>query len=658
MLASILDGLVLVFQWPSIGFLILGTLIGLWLGAVPGLGGITGLVLALPFTFGMDPVSAFALLIAIQAVVSTSDTITAVMLGVPGTAAAQATVLDGHPLAKQGHAARALGAAFTCSAAGGLIGALAMAISLPVALPIILAFGSPEFFLLGVLGLTMVGTVSGKAVAKGLGAALLGLLVSQVGYPVASETPRYWFDLPYLLDGFGLVPVLLGVFALPELLELALRDKTISNVPPQQGAGLLDGIRDAIRHWRLVLRSSAIGVYIGVLPGIGSAVVDWVAYGDVVRRTKEKDNPRFGQGDIRGVIAPEAANNAVKGGDLIPTVAIGIPGSASMAILLGALLIQGLQPGREMLTTKLDITYSMVWTLVLANLLGAGLLMLWSRQVAKAAFINGHLIVPGVAVLMFMGAWLASPDIGSWITFLGFGVLGFVMKRAGWPRPALILGYILGPIMERALVLSVQAFDIAAVFSRPVFIILLLITIVVFYSTVRTRANFSTEAEEKGDELGAVRFLSLIFSLAVLAVFAAAIPPALGWSMSAKLFPLVTASVALIVVSIAVIRDGGALRVYVKGDGGSLREIFKGFATPDFRRAAAFFAWTAAVVALAPVVGQQVALIGFVLLYLLVWGGFRWYWAALYAAISWIFMHALYERLLHVAWIPSRLFGW
>jgi putative tricarboxylic transport membrane protein len=552
MFASVLDGFVLVFQWPSIGFLLLGTLIGLWLGAVPGLAGVTGMVLVLPFTFGMEPVSALVLLIAIHAVVSTSDTITAVMLGVPGTAAAQATVLDGHPLAKQGHAARAFGAAFTCSAAGGLIGAFVMAVSLPLALPIILSFGSPEFFILGVLGLTMVGTVSGKAVAKGLGAALLGLLVSQVGYPVASETPRYWFDLPYLLDGFALIPVVLGVFALPELLELAVRNKSISDVPPQQASGLMDGVRDAVRHWRLVLRSSAIGVYIGVLPGLGSAIVDWIAYGDVVRRTKAKDNPRFGQGDIRGVIAPEAANNAIKGGDLIPTVAIGIPGSAAMAVLLSALLIQGLQPGREMLTTKLNITYSMVWTLVIANLLGAGLLMLWSRQVAKASFINGHLIVPGVALLMFMGAWLSSPDIGSWITFLGFGVLGYLMKRAGWPRPALILGYVLGPIMEKALILSVQAFSPVDLLTRPVFLVLILVTIFVFYTTVRTTANFTIDAD-KSEEIGATRFLSLLFAAGVLCVFAAAIPPALGWSMSGKLFPLVTSSIAIVVVSIVVI---------------------------------------------------------------------------------------------------------
>jgi putative tricarboxylic transport membrane protein len=325
---------------------------------------------------------------------------------------------------------------------------------------------------------------------------------------------------------------------------------------------------------------------------------------------------------------------------------------------LGALLIQGLQPGREMLTTKLNVTYSMVWTLVLSNLLGAGLLMLWSRQVAKAAFINSHLIVPGVVLLMFMGAWLASPDIGSWITFLGFGVLGFVMKRAGWPRPALILGYVLGPIMERALVLSVQAFSFADVFARPVFIILLVVTVLAFYSTVRARANFSVEPEENGADAGAVYFLSLFFSLAVLAVFAAAIPPALGWSMSAKLFPLATASVALITISIAVMGDAKTIRDYVSGGGGSLTEIFKGFATPDFKRAGAFFAWCAAVIALAPVVGQQVALTVFVFLYLLVWGLFRWYWAALYAALSWMFMYALYERLLHIAWMSSALFGW
>ncbi len=654
---SILHGLVLVFQWPAIGFLLLGTVIGLWLGAVPGLSGVTGMVLVLPFTFSLDPVSAISMLIAIHAVVSTGDVVTAILLGVPGTAAAQATILDGFPLAKKGQAGRAFGAAFSSSVIGGLFGALAMAVSLPIALPLILSFGSPEFFLLGLLGLTMVGTVSGRAVSKGLAAALVGLMVSQIGFPIASSTPRYWFGFTYLLDGFHLVPVVLGLFALPELLELAIHHGSISEVPAEQRLGLMDGIRDTFRNWKLVLRSAAIGVYIGMLPGVGAAIVDWLAYGHAVRSCK--DNPQFGDGDIRGVIAPEAATHAIRGGDLIPTIAIGIPGSASMAILLGALIILGLHPGREMLTTKLDITYSMVWTLVIANMLGAGMMMLWTKQVAKIAFLDGHLIVPGVMMFMFMGAWLNSPDLASWITFVGFGMLGFIMKQAGWPRPAAVLGFVLGPIMEKALVVSAQAFTLTSVFHRPLFLVLLVLTVLAFVSAVRNARRDSGPAAKPlaPEPAGAQALLSLIFAVLLLAVFIAALQPALGWTLSAKLFPLTISSAAIVILLIVISRDGIALRRAMHEVGTGLAGATHNLLVSDFRGGMLFLAGVAAIIAITPLVGQQVALIGAIVIYLVARGRYKWHWAALYGAVAWLLLFGLYDQVLHVLWVPPMFFN-
>lgn len=656
MAGSILHGLFLVFHWPAIGFLLLGTVVGLWLGAVPGLSGVTGIVLVLPFIFNLDPVSAVSMLIAIHAVVSTGDTVTAIMLGVPGTAAAQATILDGFPLAKKGQAGRALGAAFSCSVIGGLIGALAMAISLPIALPLILSFGSPEFFLLGLLGLTMVGTVSGRAVSKGLAAALVGLMVSQVGFPIASSTPRYWFGFTYLLDGFHLVPVVLGLFALPELLELAIRHGSISEVPAEQSVGLMEGIRDTFRHWKLVLRSAAIGVYIGMLPGLGAAIVDWLAYGHAVRSCK--DNPQFGDGDIRGVIAPEAATHSIRGGDLIPTIAIGIPGSASMAVLLGALLILGLHPGREMLTTKLDITYSMVWTLVIANVLGAGVMMLWSKQVAKAAFLDGHLIVPGVMMFMFMGAWLNSPDLASWITFIGFGLLGFLMKQAGWPRPAAVLGFVLGPIMEKSLVISAQAFTLASVFHRPLFDILLVVTVLAFVSAVRSARRDSGPAPKPvaPENAGAQALLSLVFAAVLLVLFIAALQPAFGWTLSAKLFPITISSAAIIMLVIVIGRDSIALRRAVHEAGTGMAGAARSLLMSEFRGGMLFLVATATIIAATPLIGQQTTLIGAIIIYLVAWGRYKWYWAALYGAVALLVLYGLYDRVLHVLWVPPMLF--
>ncbi|MDA0241720.1 MAG: tripartite tricarboxylate transporter permease, partial [Proteobacteria bacterium] len=440
----------MVVQWPAIGFMMLGILLGIWLGAVPGLGGILGLVILLPFTFGMETVSAFALLLGMFAITSTSDTIASVMLGIPGTAASQATILDGYPLAQKGEARRAFGAAYTVSAFGGVFGALILAVSLPLVLPIILAFGSPELFMLGVLGLAMIGSLSGGSILKGLMVALLGLLMATVGYAETVAIPRFWFGTDYLIDGLPLIPIVLGLFAIPELLELATKDVNISRVPKEmtKDVTIWTGVKDAWKHKWLALRCAILGTYIGMLPGIGGAVVDWLAYGHAVQSAKDKT--MFGQGDIRGVIAPEAANNAIKGGSLIPTVAFGIPGSLGTAILLGALLIQGLKPGPDMLTTELHITFSMVWTIVLANIICALLLMVLTNHVAKVAFIRGHLIVPGVIMFIFMGAWLGGASIGDWVACLTMGIVGFIMKRGGWPRPPLVLALILGSIMEKS----------------------------------------------------------------------------------------------------------------------------------------------------------------------------------------------------------------
>ena len=217
------------------------------------------------------------------------------------------------------------------------------------------------------------------------------------------------------------MPVVLGLFSLPELVALAVSNRSISDVPRAKiSGGIMDGVRDCFIHWWLLLRSSLIGIYIGILPALGPTIADWVAYGHAVQSAKDKS--QFGKGDVRGVIAPEAANNSVKGGDLVPTVAFGIPGSAAMAILLGAFLIQGLTPGPEMLTTKLHITFSMMWTLIFANIIGALLLMAWANQLQKIVFIPANLILPGITFFVLIGAWTAGNNIGDWITLLVFGV--------------------------------------------------------------------------------------------------------------------------------------------------------------------------------------------------------------------------------------------
>lgn len=657
MVDSFFRGLVLVVQWPAFGFMMLGILLGIWLGAVPGLGGILGLVILLPFTFGMDPVSAFALLLGMFAITSTSDTIASVMLGIPGTAASQATILDGYPLAQKGEARRAFGAAYTVSAFGGVFGALILAVSLPLVLPIILAFGSPELFMLGVLGLAMIGSLSGGSILKGLMVALLGLLMATVGYAETVAIPRFWFGTDYLIDGLPLIPIVLGLFAIPELLELATKDVNISRVPKEmtKDVTILTGVKDAWKHKWLALRCAFMGTYIGMLPGIGGAVVDWLAYGHAVQSAKDKS--LFGQGDIRGVIAPEAANNAIKGGSLIPTVAFGIPGSLGTAILLGALLIQGLKPGPDMLTTELHITFSMVWTIVLANIICALLLMVLTTHVAKVAFIRGHLIVPGVIMFIFMGAWLGGASIGDWIACLTMGVIGFIMKRGGWPRPPLVLALILGSIMENSFQISMRAYEGAGWLQRPVVlgIVALIVLTILFSARGVIKAKRSDDAPELGEGAERNPLLSIPFTTALVALFIWAYFEAQQWPNAVKQFPVTIAVPGGLMALLVFYHDLKASRAFIAANGGLFPALVEAGEKAVINKALEFFGYLLAIILVTLVAGQIFALVAFIAIYLWRWGGYKWKVSLGYAAGGWVFLYGFYDQVMHIFWHPSML---
>jgi TctA family transporter len=492
MLEAAQQGLQGIVAWPAFGYLLLGILLGIFFGMVPGLSGLSGMAILLPFTFDLQAYEAMALLMGMYAITTTSDTIASVLLGIPGTAGSQATIMDGYPMAKKGEAARAFGAAYTVSAFGGVIGAIVLVISIPILSPLVLSFGSPEFFMLSLLGMAMVGTLSGSAPTKGIVVGLLALLLSMVGYSPQDGIPRFWFGWPYLLERPSIIPAVLGLFSLPEVVELAVRRGSLAEVP-KLGKGIWDGVRDAMRHWWLALRCSLIGAYIGFIPGLGASVVDWVAYGHAVQSCK--DSEQFGKGDVRGVIAPESANNAMKGGALIPTVAFGVPGSATMAILLGAFLIHGIYPGPEILTTRLDVLFSVIWALVIANVIASVALMGCTSQLAKVTTVRGSILIPIILVLVFMGSWMATQEMGDWVLLVSFGFLGYLMKRWGWPRPPIALGLILGPIMERFLDISLSRYGWAWL-GRPIVIVLVALIFATIYYAVRRRPAVKVVAQE------------------------------------------------------------------------------------------------------------------------------------------------------------------
>ena len=451
--------------------LIGGVVLGLCVGILPGLGGIVGMTILLPVIYGMDPHNAFALLIGMVAVIPTSDTFPSVMMGIPGSSASQATIMDGYPLAKKGEAARALGAAFTASLIGGLFGATVLTLIIPVARPIVLMFGSPELFMLAVFGMSMVGVLSGNQPLKGVIGAGIGLMIGAMGDAPAVAIYRYTFGLDYLMDGISIVIVGLGLFAFPEIIDLLIKGQPISETTTL-GKGWLDGLKDTLRHKFIVLRCSIIGVIVGFIPGLGGSVVDWIAYGHIIQTTKDREN--FGKGDIRGVIAPESANNAKEGGGLIPTFLFGIPGSGSMAVFLGGLLILGIQPGPSMLTDNMDLIYTAIWSLALANIFGAGLSLLLSKPITKLTIIPFNYLAPFMILVITFACYQASYDWGDLIALLLMGILGWIMKQYGWPRPAALIGFVLAGNLEQYLFISVQRYGMSWL-TRPGVIILALI---------------------------------------------------------------------------------------------------------------------------------------------------------------------------------------
>ena len=490
----IFQSLSVVLQPMHLLMLVCGVVMGLSIGILPGLGGIVGMTILLPVIYGMDPHSAFGLLIGMVAVIPTSDTFPSVMMGIPGSSASQATIMDGYPLAKKGEAARALGAAFTASLIGGLFGALVLTLIIPIARPIVLAFGSPELFMLALLGMSMVGVLSGNKPLRGIIAAGIGVMIGALGDAPAVPEYRYTFGIDYLMDGVPLVVVGLGLFAFPEIVDLLIKGRSISDVATL-GKGWLDGVKDTLRHKFIVLRCSVIGVVVGFLPGLGGSVVDWIAYGHIIQTSRDRD--KFGKGDIRGVIAPESANNAKEGGGLIPTFLFGIPGSGSMAVFLGGLLILGIQPGPSMVTDNVDLVYTAIWSLALANVFGAILSIALSKPITRLTVIPFSYLAPFMVLIITFACYQATRSWGDLVALLLMGILGWFMKQYGWPRPAALIGYVLAGNLETYLFISVQRYGFSWITRTGVIVLAAIIigslAMGVFYQSRKKAKDAASE---------------------------------------------------------------------------------------------------------------------------------------------------------------------
>ena len=657
MLGMAWHALTLLLEPMRLLILVVGVLIGLAIGVLPGLSGIVGLALLIPFTYHLDPHTAFALLLGMAAVITSSDFITAVLFGMPGHVGAAATVIDGHAMARKGEAGRAFGAGFAASLAGGLIGALVLGVSLPILRPVLLSIGSPELLGFTLFGLSMVATLSGRAPLKGLTAASLGLMISMIGSRAQGGTLRWTFGTLYLWDGVPLVPMVLGLFALPELADLAILRQRIAgdHATNITLSTQWQGVRDVVRHWQLVLRCSILGTALGAIPGIGSAVIDWIAYG-YAQRT-EVNAQTFGTGDVRGVIAPESSNNAKEGGHLVPTISFGVPAGASMAVLLGAFLMHGLTPGPEMLTKHLDVTYTIVWSLTLAHVIGALICLSGSRWLAQVSRVRPEVLLPIVLSLVFIASYQGSHDWGDLCTLLLFGVIGSFMKSLDWPRPPMVLGLVIGGIFERYLFISTELYGIAWLWRPVVLVILVLIG----WSLYRPLSKLAIDLIQQLRDVGIRRFRitpSAAFSLSIIALIVAAIISSLDWPHPAKLVPLTASVIGLITASLNLICELFGSEQTAADGMTTTPAIEKVSIAPELarRRAIIYFGWLFLLLGLIAVVGFIPAIFIFVFTYMN--RGFHEGWPSSlgYAAATGTVCWVVFNWALNVVW-PHSLVG-
>jgi TctA family transporter len=669
---SLSAGLFIILEPHRMVLLWGGVLCGLALGIMPGIGGVAGTALLLPFTFDMDAPAAMALLLGLAATTTHCDPISAIVLGAPGHSASAATALDGYPMTKRGEGARALGAAYMSALMGGLFGAVLMAVVLPVVRPAILFIGSPELLALAVFGISMVAVLSGNTPLRGLTAACFGVMIAMIGSDPQTGTLRWTMDSLYLWDGLPLVPLTLGIFALPELCDLLVARTAVTaegKIQPNNWKGLWQGSNDCFVHWWLVLRCSWIGSVIGAIPGISASVIDWISYGHALK-TERGAQKSFGQGDVRGVIAAESATCSREGGALIPTIVFGVPGSAGMAILLGAFLIHGLVPGPDMLTKNLSLTYSMVWSIAIANILGSGLCFIFSSQFAKIASLRYSLILPVVLCLVYIGAFEGTRQWGDLYSLLFFGVLAWGMKHFKWPRPPLVLGFILGGTLERYLFISIERYGVTWM-ERPIVIILFGIAFMSvvgpFLKDIRAHGGVRGMLSDFGKpHLSAMQ----VFPIFLLCLFAVMLSQAWSWNFDAKIIPMIVGCGAILFCSLSLMNDVfKSNRVKVANLEDKAKAVVEEKIHMDIgsnithlgpkiilTRGAIFFGWMVLFLSSMATIGLIPTVPIFVITFMRVEAGEPWKITLPMAMFMTVFIYMLFDQLLAIPW-PQTVIG-
>jgi putative tricarboxylic transport membrane protein len=662
MFSALFAGLLQVFNWSTFSLMMIGIAVGFVVGILPGLGGPTAMALMLPFIFKMSAVEAFAFLLGMTAVTATTGDITSVLFGVPGEPTTASTIVDGHAMARNGEAGRALGAVLMSSLVGAIFAGVALAVAIPVVRPIVLSFGSPEFFMLSLLGITFVASLSGEDQLKGIVAGGIGLMFATIGLDPISGIQRYTFGQLFLWDGIGLVPITIGFYAIPETIELAVLGTSISQQKVEKLGGVMEGVKDTFRHWWLVIRCSALGTFTAIIPGMGAATTQWLAYAHAVQSSPNKE--RFGKGDVRGVLGPGAANNSTLGGSLITTIAFGVPASVVMAILLGAFIIQGIVPGPDMLIPppkgKLDLTFSFVWVIIISNVITVAFCFLFLNTLAKVTQVRGSLIIPLILLLIYLGAFAEKNAFEDMIIVLLFGGLGWIMEKLEWPRPPVLLGLVLGPLAENRLFLASDNYGLSWIWRPGVLIIFAVTLVGILYPLIKKKredkASQPTTATVEAAPKGGLRFdRRVVFTVCVVILLALALWQSRNFGVRAGLFPWVIGTPTLLLALFQLAKD---LRGHKKVSGPAFEvegavEVSSAVAS---RRTWTILGWTVGFFMAIWLLGFSYAVPLTMVLYLKLAGREKWPITVVMAFGTWVFFYLLFERMLSVPFPDGLIF--
>jgi len=534
-------------SWGFVLGLSIGILNGMIFGLLPGLSGSVGIALMIPFTFAMEPTTAMGLFVGALSSQTFAGSVSAILLNTPGTSPNAATTFDGYPLARQGRAGFAIGISAMASFLGSLIGVAIIVALFPLMRQIILSFSFPEFTMLGVVGLAAIAVASRGSTLKGILAGLLGLTLSFVGFAPIGGDIRYVFGQLSLYNGIGVVAVLIGLFALTEAVRLLSSNERIARTTGQFHFGhtqLWEGARFVLKKPWLLIRSAVIGTGIGIVPAVGGTLASFLAYFQAAKTSK---NPKFGRGDPRGVLAPEAANDAKDAGAALPTLAFGIPGSADWAIILGAMVIHGVQPGPNLIRDNADVVWVAILVIVIASFASSLLGLAFGPNLVRITRIRPGLLAPIVAVLAVTGAYALNGSLVDVIIVVVAGLVGFAMRRFGIPAVPLILGLILGKTIERSFLQTMSTFDTIAIFvTRPISLVLvLLVVLVVVYEIIagireaRNHPQRLAAGIARGSETGSVVFAGALAIVALVTIVLAAgfsdeggfLPAIVGWAL-------------------------------------------------------------------------------------------------------------------------------